>query len=44
MGEVNSEKGRGSGGSRPSAAHTQQAVAKFFPPRYRNDADEEELK
>ncbi|XP_066982425.1 uncharacterized protein CG43867 isoform X7 [Macrobrachium rosenbergii] len=44
MGEVNSERSRGSGSSGPSAAHIQQAFTKFYPARYREDLNEEEQK
>ncbi|XP_069939219.1 uncharacterized protein CG43867 [Cherax quadricarinatus] len=44
MGEVNSERSRGSGSSGPSSAHIQQAFTKFYPARYREDLNEEETK
>ncbi|XP_069191623.1 uncharacterized protein CG43867 isoform X4 [Procambarus clarkii] len=44
MGEVNSERSRGSGSSGPSTAHIQQAFTKFYPARYREDLNEEETK
>lgn len=44
MGEVNSERSRGSGSSGPSAAHTHQAFSKFYPARYREDLAEEDSK
>ncbi|XP_076065828.1 uncharacterized protein CG43867 isoform X3 [Oratosquilla oratoria] len=44
MGDVNSERSRGSGSSGPSMAHVQQAFSKFYPQRYRQDLTEEETK
>ncbi|KAK3853635.1 hypothetical protein Pcinc_039837 [Petrolisthes cinctipes] len=44
MGEVNSERSRGSGSSGPSAAHTHQAFTKFYPTRYREDLAEVDTK
>ncbi|KAK8407690.1 hypothetical protein O3P69_002325 [Scylla paramamosain] len=44
MGEVNSERSRGSGSSGPSTAHVQQAFNKFYPARYREDLSDEDTK
>lgn len=44
MGEVNSERSRGSGSSGPSTAHIQQAFNKFYPARYREDLSDEDTK
>ena len=44
MGEVNTERSRGSGSAGPSTAHVQQAYNKFYPKRYKDELREEERK
>ncbi|KAB7506302.1 Uncharacterized protein Anas_04819 [Armadillidium nasatum] len=44
MGEVNTERSRGSGSGGPSLSHVQQAYNKFYPQRYKEGLSEEEKK